>query len=312
VWYTEPPSAAERAPGIHMMRQSEEVREALAAGRPVVALESTVITHGLPRPRNREVAAAMEAEVRETGAVPATIGVLAGEVVVGLAPHEIDRLAADERARKVSVQGLGAAVAGGWTAGTTVAATAHLASRAGIPVFATGGIGGVHRGAGRDVSADLGALGRAPIAVVCAGPKAVLDLAATREALETAGVPVVGVGTDEMPGFYTAETGLPVDTRVERIEEVAALFRAHRGMGLPAAVLVVLPPPRPLAASQVEAAVREALARAEDAGVRGSDVTPYLLRAVAGASGGSTDEANEALLRANAAAAGRLAVTLTS
>jgi pseudouridylate synthase len=295
-----------------MMRQSEEVREALAAGRPVVALESTVITHGLPRPRNREVAAAMEAEVREAGAVPATIGVLAGEVVVGLAPHELDRLAADEKARKLSVQGLGAAVAGRWTAGTTVAATAHLASRAGIPVFATGGIGGVHRGTGRDVSADLGALGRSAIAVVCAGPKAVLDLAATREALETAGVPVVGVGTDEMPGFYTAETGLPVDTRVERIEEVAALFRAHRGMGLPAAVLVVLPPPRPLAASQVEAAVREAIARAEDAGVRGSDVTPYLLRAVAGASGGSTDEANEALLRANAAAAGRLAVTLAS
>jgi pseudouridine-5'-phosphate glycosidase len=297
-----------------MIRISDEVRGALAAGRPVVALESTVLAHGLPRPRNLELGRAMEDDVRAGGAVPATIGVIAGEPLVGLDAAQVERMAMADGVLKLSTRDLAVPVARGRDGATTVAATMWMAHRAGIEVFATGGIGGVHRGEDRDVSADLTELGRTPTVVVCAGAKSVLDLAATREALETAGVLVAGWGTDELPAFYSPRSGIPVDVRVESAQEAAALWRAHRGLGLPGALLVCVPPPaaHALPGDEVERAIAAAVEDAERQGVRGKEVTPFLLRAVAEATGGRSLEANVALLRNNARVAASIAAALAA
>lgn len=295
-----------------MIRISEEVKQALHGGRAVVALESTLLAHGLPHPRNLEVGRAMEAEVRGGGAVPATVAVLQGAPTVGLSAEEMERIGTRPGVLKLSTRDLPVAVAQARDGATTVAATMWLAGRAGVEVFATGGIGGVHRGEPRDVSADLTELGRTPLVVVCAGAKAILDLAATREALETASVVVAGWGTDELPAFYSRESGLGVDVRVDGAEDVAALWRAHRSLGAPGAVLVCVPPPPEAAipASEVEREIESAMARAVAEGVRGKEITPFLLREVARLTGGRSLEANVALLRNNAAVAARIAVAL--
>lgn len=295
-----------------MIRISPEVRAALDEGRAVVALESTVLAHGLPRPRNLEVGRAMEAAVREAGAVPATVGVVAGTPLVGMDDAAIERLSTAEGVLKLSTRDLAVPVARGSDGATTVAATMWLAARAGVRVFATGGIGGVHRGGARDVSADLTELGRTPMLVVCAGAKSVLDLPATREALETAGVLVAGWRTDELPGFFSASSGLGVDVRVDSAAGAAELWRAHRGMGLPGALLLCVPPPAEAALEpeRVDGAIAEALARAEREGVHGKAVTPYLLRAVAKSTGGRSLEANVALLLNNARVAADVAVAV--
>ncbi|HEX2205388.1 MAG TPA: pseudouridine-5'-phosphate glycosidase [Longimicrobium sp.] len=297
-----------------MIRTSVEVTEALRAGRPVVALESTVVAHGLPRPRNLEVGRALEAEVREGGAVPATVGVIGGTPSVGLSDGELERMATGEGVAKLSTRDLAVAAARRGDGATTVAATMWLAARAGLQVFATGGIGGVHRGGAHDVSADLVELGRTPMLVVCAGAKSILDLAATREALETHGVLVAGYGTDELPAFYARESGLSVDVRVDTPEEAAALWRAHRSLSSPGALLLCVPPPEAhaLAAAEVDGAIAEALRGAEEAGVRGKEVTPFLLRAVAERTGGRSLEANVALLRNNARTAAQVAAALAA
>ena len=295
-----------------MIRVSLEVTEALRAGRPIVALESTVLAHGLPRPRNLEVGRALEAEVRAGGAVPATVGVVGGTPAVGLSDAEVERLATVDGVLKLSTRDLPVPVARGLDGATTVAATMWLAHRAGVSVFATGGIGGVHRGEARDVSADLTELGRTPMLVVCAGAKSVLDLPATREALETAGVLIVGYDTDEVPAFYARESGLPVDVRADTPAEVAALWRAHRSLEAPGAVLLCVPPPaeHALPSAEVEGAIREALVQAEARGIRGKEVTPFLLRAVAERTGGRSLEANVVLLRNNARVAASVAAAL--
>lgn len=295
-----------------MVRCSAAVRQAVERGAAVVALESTVLAHGLPRPRNLEVGRALEAEVRGAGAVPATVAVLGGTPVVGLSDAEVEHIATAPHVAKLSTRELPVAAARGADGATTVAATLWLAHRAGVPVFATGGIGGVHRGALPDVSADLLELARTPMLVVCAGAKAILDLPATREALETQGVLVVGWQTDEMPAFYSRSSGLPVDARADSAAEVAALWRAQRALGLPGALLLCVPPPAAAAlpAAEVERAVADALARAERDKVWGKQITPFLLRAVAERTGGRALEANVALLRQNARIAAAMAVAL--
>ncbi|HEU4559409.1 MAG TPA: pseudouridine-5'-phosphate glycosidase [Longimicrobium sp.] len=284
------------------------------SGQGVVALESTVIAHGLPHPRNLEVARALEEEVSGYGAVPATVGVVAGKAIVGLSADEIKRLGTAEGVLKLSTRDLPVPLARGLNGATTVAATMWLAHRAGVAVFATGGIGGVHRGEAHDVSADLTELGRTPMIVVCAGAKAILDLPATREGLETAGVLVVGYGTDELPAFYSRESGLPVDVRADTPDEVASLWHAHRGLGAPGAILLCVPPPpdTALPTTAVEGAIREALELADQQGIRGKEVTPFLLSAVAERTGGKSLEANVALLRNNARTAAQVAAALVS
>ena len=295
-----------------MIRTSPQVAAALAGHGPVVALESTVLAHGLPRPRNLQVGRAMEQAVADGGATPATVGVVAGVPRVGMGAAEIERLAMAEGVLKLSTRDLAVPVARGTDGATTVAATMWLAARAGVQVFATGGIGGVHRGEDRDVSADLTELGRTPMLVVCAGAKSVLDLPGTREALETAGVLVAGWGTDELPAFYSARSGLSVDVRVDDARQAAALWRAHRGLGVPGAVLLCVPPPpeQALDADEVETAIANALQGARREGIRGKEVTPYLLRAVASATKGRSLEANVALLLNNARVAASVAVAL--
>lgn len=295
-----------------MVRVSGEVEEELGGRGAVVALESTVLAHGLPHPRNLEVGRALEAAVRARGAVPATIAVLGGEPVVGLSAREMEAVATRPGVLKLSTRDLPVAVGRGTDGATTVAATMWLAHRAGIRVFATGGIGGVHRGEPRDASADLTELGRTPMMVVCAGAKAILDLPATREALESAGVLVVGWGTDELPAFYSRESGLGVDVRVEDAGELAELWTAHRALGAPGAILVCVPPPAEAAlpASEVEREIDRALAAAREADVRGKAITPFLLREVARLTEGRSLEANVALLRGNAEVASRIAMAL--
>lgn len=281
-----------------------------------VALESTVIAHGLPYPRNLETALALEAAVRAEGATPRTVGVVAGEVVVGLGAAGLRRLATAEGVRKLSWRDLPVAVARRLDGATTVAATMWLAHRAGVGVFATGGIGGVHRDAqgrpGADVSNDLEALAQVPMVVVCAGPKAVLHLEATREALETRGVTVVGYGTDELPAFYSRTSGLPVDARCDTPEEVAALVAARRRLGLPGATLVAVPVPEAdaLPAAEVDPAIEAALAEAAARGVAGKALTPFLLERVRALTGERALAANQALLLQNGAVAARIAVAL--
>lgn len=295
-----------------MIRISEEVVAALEAGRPVVALESTVLAHGLPTPRNLEVGRALEAEVRAEGAVPATIAVLEGVSHVGLSREQLERVCGGSGFLKLSTRDLPAAGACGRDGATTVAATMFLAARAGIELFATGGIGGVHRGGGIDVSADLTELGRTRQLVVCAGAKSILDLLATREALETRGVLVLGWRTDELPAFYSARSGLEVDVRVEDEREVAAIWKAKDGLASPGAIVLCVPPPESAAmpADWVEGYLADALQSAEAAGVAGKSLTPFLLAELARLSGGRTLEANIALLLNNARVAARVARAL--
>jgi pseudouridine-5'-phosphate glycosidase len=294
------------------LRVHPEVRDALLAGRPVVALESTVLSHGLPQPLNLETGLALEASVREGGAVPATVGLLGGRVCVGLTPDELERLT---RAglEKVSLWNLPALVARGASGGTTVAATAHLAHLGGLEVFATGGIGGVHRGgeASLDVSADLHELRRSGVAVVCSGAKMVLDLPRTLELLETLGVPVVGYGTGDFPAFYVRASGLPV-ARVDDVPGLAAVVAVQAALGWPSGLVVANPPPADLALpeAEVEAMLGTALAEARAGAARGKDETPFLLRRLAELSGGRTVRLNEALVLANARLAAALAVAL--
>jgi pseudouridylate synthase len=288
------------------------VRAAVDAGAPVVALESTVLAHGLPRPDNLALGRAMEADVRAGGAIPATVAVLRGVPTVGLDDAELEHIAGTDDVLKLSTRDLPPAIARRRDGATTVAATLFLAHRAGVRVFATGGIGGVHRGALPDVSADLLELGRTPMVVVCAGAKSILDLPATREALETAGVLVVGWRTDEMPAFYSRASGLPVDVRADDGAAVAAIAAAHRALRAPGAILVCAPPPEDdaLAEAEVEHALAAALRRAEAEGVTGKALTPFLLRAVAEETDGRSLRANISLLRNNARVAASIATEI--
>jgi pseudouridine-5'-phosphate glycosidase len=288
-----------------------DVQSALDAGRPVVALESTLITHGLPRPQNLEVALALETAVREAGAVPATIALLAGEISVGLTGEQLEYLARAEGVRKCSRRDLPIAVGLGQDGATTVAGTMLVAHMAGIRVFATGGIGGVHRGHPFDVSADLTELGRTPVVVVCAGAKAILDLPLTLEVLETRGVPVIGYGTDQFPAFYTRSSGLPVDVRCDTPQAVAAIARARDALGLPGGMLVAVPVPAEaeLPAADAERAIARALAEAR--GIQGKAVTPFLLDRVSELTGAASLRANVALLLNNARVASLIAAALS-
>jgi pseudouridine-5'-phosphate glycosidase len=303
-----------------MLRIAEEIVVALEESRSVVALESTLISHGLPYPYNLEVAAALEAEVRALGAVPATIGVVGGVPTVGLSRDDLERFAAPGAGvRKLSRRDIAVAVAARADGATTVAATMALAGAAGVAVFATGGIGGVHRGAAQswDISADLTELARTPVLVVCAGAKAILDLPATLEQLETLGVPVVGLGVDELPAFYSRSSGLAVPARADSAAEVARIWRAQRhgsAYAAPGGLLLCVPPPEAVAlpADLVEAHILRALARAESANVRGPAVTPFLLAAMAEETAGESIGTNVALLRNNARVAAEVAVALAS
>jgi pseudouridine-5'-phosphate glycosidase len=295
---------------------SDDVREAVAAGRPVVALETTIITHGLPRPGNVATALAAEQVLREAGVVPATIGVLDGRPTVGLAGAGIERLGAADTVHKIGTRDLPVAMAQGWSGGTTVAATALLAHRAGVGVFATGGLGGVHRGAATtfDESADLVALAGLPILVVSAGVKSILDVGATLERLETLGVTVLGYRTGVFPGFYVRDSGFPVGDRVETPGEVAAVVRARDALGLRSAVLLANPVD---AAEELDDAVHRAvldgaLADAATHRVRGKDTTPHLLDHLHRASEGRSLEVNVALYRANVALGGEVARALAA
>ena len=296
-----------------LLRIAAPVAAALDAGRPVVALETTLVTHGLPHPDGLEIAAELERIVTARAATPATIGILAGVIHVGLAADELARLAATPDVVKVNPGNLAAILAAGASGSTTVAATVLAAHRAGIRVMATGGIGGVHRGAELtgDVSADLVALARHPVAVVCAGAKAVLDLPRTRELLETLGVPVLGCGTDEFPAFYRRSSGLRVDRRCAGAAEIAAVLAAHFAVGTTGVVVAnPVPVEHELAAEACAAAIDRALADAEAAGVRGRDVTPFLLDRMRSLTGGASVAVNRALLAANAALAADVAVAL--
>lgn len=294
------------------IRIPDHVRAALDDHRPVVALESTVISHGLPYPHNLDLARAMEQEVRDQGAQPATIGVVAGVPTVGMSGAEVERFAQASGVLKLSWRDLAYAIALGRDGATTVAGTMALAAAAGVAVFATGGIGGVHRGAETtwDVSADLTELARTPVLVVCAGAKAILDLPATLEYLETAGVPVIGLATDEFPAFYSSSSGLPV-SRVETVTEAAAVWQAHRALG-GGGMLLAVPPPAEVALprDEVESAIGRALAKAAAAGVRGQAVTPFLLTAVAEETHGESMRTNIALLRQNARVAAQVAIAI--
>jgi pseudouridine-5'-phosphate glycosidase len=290
-----------------------QVQAALNAGQPVVALESTLITHGLPRPDNLEVARALEAAVREAGAVPATIAILGGQISVGLTGEQLEYLAGAEDVRKCSRRDLPIVVGTAGDGATTVAGTMLVAHMAGIRIFATGGIGGVHRGHPFDVSADLMELGRTPVTVVCAGAKAILDLPLTLEVLETQGVPVVGYGTDEFPAFYTRRSGLPVDVRCDTPEQVAALVRAREALQLTSGMLVAVPVPKEeeLPAAEAELAIARALAEAEANRVKGKALTPFLLSRVSHLTGQASLRANVALLLNNARVASRIAAALS-
>ena len=295
-----------------LMHFSRQVRAALEARQPVVALESTVVAHGLPYPANVETACQMEAAVREHGAVPATIAVLHGQLHVGLTESELEFLGTAGNIRKVSRRDLPVVVAQQSDGATTVAATATIAAWAGIRVFATGGIGGVHRDAPFDVSNDLPTLASVPVAVVCSGAKAILDLPATVEWLETAGVPVVGYGTDELPAFYSRQSGLRVDIRVDTPREAAAIILATRQLDLPGGVLVVVPVPEAdeLPTEKVEPLIVAALAEARARRIEGNAVTPFLLKWLTQETGGASLKANVALLKNNAAVAAQIAAAL--
>ena len=293
-----------------------EVAEALAAGRPVVALETTVVTHGLPYPEGLQVARALEAEVRQHGAVPATIGILDGAVIVGLGESELDRLATAPDVVKTNISNFGAVLASRRAGSTTVAATMIAAHANGIRVFVTGGIGGVHRGVTEsgDVSTDLITLSRVPVAVVSAGAKAILDLPRTIEMLETLGVPILGYQTDEFPAFYRRSSGLRVDARCDSVGELAAAIQAHAALGWGSGVLVANPieVESELDGELYERSLTAALAEAESQRLIGRAVTPFLLDRMRALTGGASVRANVALLKNNARVGAQLAAALSS
>ena len=285
-----------------------DVRQALTAHLPLVALESTVITHGLPYPENLQLARDMEAEVRSQQAVPATVGVIEGQIHVGLSPAQLEHLATGQHMVKVSVRDFAPALALRQSGGTTVAGTLVAAHLAGLQVFATGGIGGVHREAPFDISTDLTQLARTPLVVVCAGAKAILDLPATLEVLETYGVPVVGFQTEEFPAFYSRSSGLPVSCSADSPQQVAEIARAHWGLGLSSAILLCVPPPAEAALSPdaVDGAIAQALAEAQAANIHGQKVTPFMLSRMAELTHGSSLTTNLALLKNNARVAAQV------
>ncbi len=299
---------------IELIKLGSEVTQAMAGGQPIVALESTLITHGLPYPANIETALAMEDAVRNHGAVPATIAILDGNIRVGLTQSEIEHLAAlgPAAVRKCSRRDLPIVMGLGGNGATTVAGTMIIAAMAGIEVFATGGIGGVHRGHPEDISADLIELGRTPITVVCAGAKSILDLPRTLEVLETQGVPVIGYGTDELPAFYTRSSGLPIDLRVDSPAAIAAIASARNRLGLEQGILVTVPVPEhaELPLEQAEVAIRQATAEADERGISGKDITPFVLGRVLELTAGRSREANIALLINNAGVGAEIAVEL--
>ena len=295
-----------------LIQLSADVEGAIASNGPIVALESTVIAHGLPRPQNLETAHRLETIVRNAGAVPATIAILQGKLRVGLNENELRRISETEAIKKVSTRDLPIAMARAWDGATTVASTIWIAHRAGVQVLATGGIGGVHRGTLPDVSADLPELARTPMVVVCSGAKIVLDLPATREWLETHGITVVGYQCEELPAFYSRESGLSVDATVNSAKEVAEFVTAQRSLAMKSALLVVVPVP---AAAEVPSemlnrVLDEAVNEAEKSRVGGRELTPFLLSRMAQKSGGATLKANIALLENNARVAAEVASAL--
>ena len=294
---------------------SPEVQQALADGKPVVALESTIISHGMPYPKNVETAMLVEKTIRENGAVPATIAIIGGRLKAGLSPEEIEYLGKSGRkVAKVSRRDLAAIVARGADGATTVTTTMIIAHMAGIKVFATGGIGGVHRGAETtmDISADLEELAGTPVMVVCAGAKSILDLGLTLEYLETKGVPVIGYGTDELPAFYTRSSGFGVDYRVDTPEQLAAMFKAQQDLGMKGGMLVTNPIPEQYAMDKavIDAAIEQAVAESKEQGIHGKETTPFLLARVVELTGGDSLESNIQLVLNNAIVASKTAAEL--
>jgi pseudouridine-5'-phosphate glycosidase len=291
---------------------SNEVQQALSNKKAVVALESTVITHGLPHPTNLNTALAMEAAVRAANAVPATIALMDGKIRVGLSEDELSTLASSDTAIKVSVRDIAGVISKKMTGGTTVAATMAAAMMANICVFATGGIGGVHRDTVFDISADLPMLAKTPMLVICSGAKSILDLPATREYLETQAIPVIGYQTDELPAFFSTDSGLKVDYRLEDPGEIASFAKTHWALGFFSAVLVTVPPPQDKAidSAEIDQAISGALREAKREKVTGSAVTPYLLKKVNEATHAKSMAVNTALLKNNARIAGEIAVSL--
>ena len=292
-----------------------EVAEALKNGRPVVALESTIISHGMPYPKNVETAMLVEKTIRDNGAVPATIAVIGGRLKAGLSREEIEYLGkAGRDVAKASRRDLAALVAAGRDGATTVTTTMIIAHMAGIDIFATGGIGGVHRGAETtmDISADLEELGSTPVMVVCAGAKSILDLGLTLEYLETKGVPVIGYGTDELPAFYTRQSGFGVDYRADSPAQLAGMFRAQKELGMKGGMLVTNPIPEEYAMDKavIDAAIEQALRESVEQGVHGKETTPFLLARVVELTGGSSLESNIQLVLNNATLAAKTAVEL--
>jgi pseudouridine-5'-phosphate glycosidase len=292
-----------------------EVADALTAGKPVVALESTLITHGLPYPQNVETSANMETAVREGGATPATLANIQGQVTIGLTTDQLEYLGrkTGDTVRKCSRRDIPLAIAAGEDGATTVAGTMILAHLAGIPIFATGGIGGVHRGHPFDVSADLRELGQTPVTVVSSGAKSILDLPATREILETNGVPIIGYASDTMAAFYSRSSGLAVDLRLDTPEEAARVIQAHHALGLNNGILVSVPVPVADAfdSEEAEEAIAQATREADEQGVHGPAATPWLLRRVVALTNGRSLRANISLLRNNGRIAGQIAAALT-
>jgi pseudouridylate synthase len=296
-------------PSLHL---APEVADALAAGSPVVALESTIISHGMPYPQNVAMATEVEGIVRDHGAVPATIAILDGRLCIGLSPDQLELLASDGDVTKVSVRDLPYVVAQGQHGATTVAATMRLAAMAGIRTFVTGGLGGVHRGAQQtfDVSADLTELGQTSVAVVSAGVKSILDIALTLETLETLGVPVLGFGSDEFPSFYSRSSGHAAPMRVDSAAEVAAVMRAKWDLGIEGGVVIANPIPEAdeIAADEIGAIIDQALGDMDALGIRGKEATPYLLGRIVEITGGASLTANIALVRHNARLGAAIAV----
>ena len=294
---------------------NDEVTAALNSGRPVVALESTLITHGLPYPTNVETALAMEAAVRDSTAVPATIAILRGAITVGITAEDIQALAQmpAETVRKCSRRDLAIATALGQDGATTVAGTMIVANMAGIKVFATGGIGGVHRGQPHDVSADLTEFGRTPVTVVSSGAKSILDLPLTLEVLETNGIPILGYQTDVLPAFYSGRTDLPIDQRVESAKEAAAIIQAAEELGAQNGILVAVavPADKALDLETAEAAIAQATRDADESGIGGKDITPFVLSRVSELTNGASMAANIALLVNNASVAAEIALALS-
>ena len=293
-------------------QQSDEVARALESSHPVVALESSVITHGLPYPQNLDIALDMESEVRMQGVIPATIAVLDGKIRIGLGKEDLQRLSQAREMHKLSVGDLSTAVAKRWSGGTTVAGSIFAAARVGIRIFATGGIGGVHRGEDYDISADMSQLAKTPIIVVCTGAKAILDLPATLEYLETNSVPIVGYQTDEFPAFFSRSSGLKINVSAISVLEIAEIANVHWKLGLNSSVLVVNPPTQDYSMNfeQVEEVVDTALADAGRLGIKGKQVTPYLLKRVSELTSGASLKVNLELLRSNASLAARIAKEL--